>query len=375
MIKLNLTEEQIKENEKKLQGKRFLSFQEGLSIGFEYYDLRHILSRGADFNFIVGMRDVGKTYNAKYWALKDWLDTGNEFVFIKRRDYEVKSIKESFFDDVAHVFGLEYKCKNSVYFFRAQKPLDLEDKEKKEWEKENPWLKAGMIIPLSDFQSFKGMVSSANKIIFDEFIIDNLDHRYVNGHREPEVFLSLVDSIARQRQVRVVLISNAGQFSNPYFSYYNITSSDLDREWIYREGRNVVFHNYSNERNAQILRKYTAAGRSGNKNYEKYALDNNFTEIVDNQVDSSIIVDDEIYYLSTPSGKLLLLGRDSNGRFCLVNAKKVKNNLPVFSSSPRDNTYQYSRSRLTVLKEMHYAKRLSFDSVDTRIEFINEVME
>ena len=45
-----------------------------------YYEIGKALSYNCLFNFIVGMRGVGKTYAFKRWAIQDFLKNKNEYL-------------------------------------------------------------------------------------------------------------------------------------------------------------------------------------------------------------------------------------------------------------------------------------------------------
>ena len=68
-----------------------------------YWDISRPLSYNCLFNFILGARGVGKSYGAKRWAIRDFLKTGKQFVYVRRYKEELKKI-DKFFDDVSHEF-------------------------------------------------------------------------------------------------------------------------------------------------------------------------------------------------------------------------------------------------------------------------------
>ena len=66
-----------------------------------YWDIGKPLSYNALFNFIVGARGTGKTYGFKQWAIKDFLKTGAQFVYVRRYKQEMKDIKNFFLNGFA----------------------------------------------------------------------------------------------------------------------------------------------------------------------------------------------------------------------------------------------------------------------------------
>ena len=49
-----------------------------------YYSFDDILSRNGVFNFIIGGRGIGKTYGAKKIAIDTYLETGKQFIYLRR---------------------------------------------------------------------------------------------------------------------------------------------------------------------------------------------------------------------------------------------------------------------------------------------------
>ena len=243
----------------------------------KYYSLEPALSRGCKLNFIIGHRSAGKTYAFKEWAIITWLKTGAEWVYVRRLEDELNSVKHNLWDDISHKYGLEVKSKGSLCLIREKAPEDLEGKELKEWNSENPWKSFGYYIPLSKQQNFKsGSYPKVDKICFDEFIIENTSRRYLPN--EVDQFLSLIFTISRDRPVKTVCLSNSGFISNPYFGAYNIKSSDFSNaSFLRRNNGNVLFEYYTSEENLKELSKSSIAKISGDS-YKEYALENKFMD-------------------------------------------------------------------------------------------------
>lgn len=167
-----------------------------------WYDIRKTISYNCLFNFIIGNRGGGKTYGFKHYAIRDFLRSGNEFVYVRRYKEELKDIK-NFFDDVSKEFPEHtFNVKGSNFF--------IDDK------------KAGYAIVLSTAKIKKSVsYPNVNKICFDEFILDKGVYHYLPD--EVVNFLELYETIARMRDVRVFFLSNALTQTNPYFLYFDIS--------------------------------------------------------------------------------------------------------------------------------------------------------
>lgn len=85
-----------------------------------YWDINRALSYNCLFNFIVGARGVGKTYGCKNWAIKDFLKTGGQFVYVRRFKTELKKT-DKFFDDIIDSYP-------SVDFYAKTAGLELTGK-------------------------------------------------------------------------------------------------------------------------------------------------------------------------------------------------------------------------------------------------------
>ena len=64
-----------------------------------YYELGNLLGRNKIMNILIGQRGCGKTFQAKKWAVKKFIETGKEFIWIRRYKTELKEL-DSFFNDI-----------------------------------------------------------------------------------------------------------------------------------------------------------------------------------------------------------------------------------------------------------------------------------
>ncbi len=216
-----------------------------------YWDIGKLLTYNRLFNFVVGARGCGKTYAFKRWAIKDFLKSGNQFVYIRRYRSEFEGIK-NFFDDICkefneHEFEVEGDC------FLIDKKI------------------AGYSIPLSTAYKQKSTpYPNVNKICFDEFIISGNNHYLKN---ECVQFFELYSTIARTRDVRAIFLSNAMSIYNPYFVYFDI---ELDKKGFYKFGKEILVEYIESEEFKNFVmdtKFYTLLEHS---EYMSYALDNDF---------------------------------------------------------------------------------------------------
>jgi phage terminase large subunit len=62
---------------------------------------------------IIGDRSAGKSYSAKKKVVKKFLEAGDEFIYLRRYEDELKETKEQYFDDV--LFNREFDGLNLKY--------------------------------------------------------------------------------------------------------------------------------------------------------------------------------------------------------------------------------------------------------------------
>ena len=131
-----------------------------------------------------------------------------------------------------------------------------------------------------------------NKIIFDEFILDKGYHHYLPD--EVVNFLELYSTVARNRDVIALFISNALTMTNPYFLYFNLSlpygkniaaKNDILLEM-------VVEQEYTNKVKESRFSKIIAG-----TDYAKYAEDNEFFRDDKNFVQKKTVDSSCIFYM------------------------------------------------------------------------------
>lgn len=168
-----------------------------------FWDISKCLSYNKLFNFIIGGRGTGKTYGAKKFAINRFLKYGEQFAYVRRYESSDLARIDQIFDDIAEEFP-GHSLSVCGHDFYIDSKL------------------AGYAIPLSTSKTLKSVpFPLVETIIFDEFIIENTTQRYLKN--EVETFLELYSTIARERDVRVLFLSNALSISNPYFEYWELS--------------------------------------------------------------------------------------------------------------------------------------------------------
>jgi hypothetical protein len=174
----------------------------------DYYDLHNLLSRNAQWNFIIGARGLGKTFATKRYGIKEYLKHGHEFIYLRRTDVEQKR-KETFFKDIQSFFP--------EYAFRVNG--EKGQLHKNSWD-EKDWRTCCYFVALSQAGGLKSVAyPKVHLIIFDEIFPDNL--RFLSN--EVNSFSEFYNTVDRwQDRTKVLFLSNAVQKANPYFAKYKL---------------------------------------------------------------------------------------------------------------------------------------------------------
>lgn len=227
-----------------------------------FYDINHVLTYNAYFNFLIGERGVGKTYSAKKFVINKFLKSGAQFIYLRRYKTESSKAKKTFFNDVSSEFkGHSFENRGDLFY--------IDDKV------------AGFSISLSVANILKSVCyDQVQTIIFDEFIIDKGCYHYLSS--EVNTFLEFCETVFRLRDnVRVLFLANAISQTNPYFLYFNITHNKFKNIQLYNDG--LILVHIMNNQDYRNFKKSTKFGRLvANSDYGNYAIDNAFLRDNDN---------------------------------------------------------------------------------------------
>lgn len=222
-----------------------------------YYDYSKILSYNALLNFLIGERGVGKTYGAVKFVTKQFIKKDEQFAYIRRYKSDLKNSVPTFF--------------NSIIENKEFPDNHLETKYGKFYIDGNV---AGYSMTLSTAQDLKSAnFNKVKTIIFDEFIIDEGQKKYYL-HNEVEVFLNLIETIARMRNIRVLLLGNAGNLiTNPYFLYFDLNIPYNTDIKTYKDG--LILVQYMENKAYREAKANTRFGKLvAGTSYERYAIQN-----------------------------------------------------------------------------------------------------
>ena len=224
----------------------------------KWYSPNRLLSHNAFINFVMSPRGNGKSYSAKKLIIKNYLKDGSQAVYVRRTKVEIDEVKDTYWNDIGGEFpNLEFKVEGYIGYINGDEVVHF--------------------IPLSTSTNKKSAsYPKVNWIIFDEYIITKTTYnRYLKN--EMTLLLDLIETVGRNRNIRVLLMANSVSFVNPLFSFFDIVPKENQRFSKYKDGlicvEQFTSHIFMEEK------KKTPFGRLiEGTNYSKYAIENEVLE-------------------------------------------------------------------------------------------------
>lgn len=238
----------------------------------DFYKLSPVLSRNAIYNFIVGARGVGKTYSAKEWAIRDFIKNGNQFIYLRRYNTELRAAKATLFADIGHAFpGILFKVEGDRLLVKRGE------------ERGAQWELMGYVIALSKAQQKKSVsYHDVTKIIYDEFIVDRGAIHYIP--EEAKVFNDFYSTVDRYKdKTRVLFLANSVSIMNPYFVEYDIRPTE-GQEWISAYDGFICTHLPKSEKFTKQVYETRFGSFIKGTEYADYAVGNDFSDNNDSMV-------------------------------------------------------------------------------------------
>lgn len=290
-----------------------------------YFTLQKILSYNALINIILGERGVGKSYDAKKFVAKRFINKGEQFVYLRRYKTELqKAMKNN-------------KFWEQILNDKDNEMFELMKKHKFSNEKETMYIDGklcGYAIPLSVANILKSSTyDKVTTIIFDEFIIDKGNYHYLQN--EVIQFLDVIETVARLRNIRVIMLGNAISITNPYFTFFNLSlpyNSDIK---TFKDG--LIAVQYVKNLKYREVKKATRFGKLiEDTEYGKYAIDNEFLR------DSKAFIKkkskgSKFYFILVINNKYYGVWLNYNEGFIYISNNYDPNCPVIFSINPDDH--------------------------------------
>lgn len=194
-----------------------------------YYNFDKLFSYNALINIVIGERGVGKSFNAKVAVLKNFLKSGEQFIYLRRYKTELDSALVTFFDDLQANGYFEdnvLKVKKSKMLTTFTCDGEI----------------CGYAVPLSTANILKSTAFPKVKtIIFDEFILDVASGTYKYMKNEPQMLLDVMETVFRLRDGRVLMLGNyINFFGCPYVAYFDLDLPYNSEFRTFKDGAIVV---------------------------------------------------------------------------------------------------------------------------------------
>ena len=231
----------------------------------KYYTCEKILSYNRIFNFVIGNRSAGKSYTFKRKCIKNFINKGEKFIYVRRYQIDIDNTAPVYFDDMYQEFpDYQFAYKKGEFYINGEV--------------------AGYAIAVSMFLKCKSVAyPDVSMIVFDEFINEARD--YIGGkdnpYLEPELCLNFYQSVARgygkpiRENVKFVFISNSVSIVNPYFVYFNIDKY-LKEDTKFIKTDSWVLEQVTQTEIQEEIKKSQFGKLIANTKYGSYAIDNKY---------------------------------------------------------------------------------------------------
>lgn len=251
------------------QGLFPVALNEGRYLAF-YWDINRTMSYNALFNFVIGMRGVGKTYGSLKKCLEMFEKSlkqpqRKQFLYVRRYKTELEKLTVMRNGRLFKAVSKEFPN----HILKAESNVLYYDDEV-----------CGYAQPLTTASILKSdSFPDVATIIFDEFIIDSSGtYKYLKD--EVGKFLDLYETVARSKDVKVFFLSNAVSVANPYFEFFHLDKpkgTDIQR---FGKEKDIVVE-FTNNPEFSDFKKSSRFGRLiSDTSYADYAYDNEW--LVDN---------------------------------------------------------------------------------------------
>lgn len=178
-----------------------------------YYSSNELRSHQCQINFVFGERGNGKSYEGKKIMIKDFLNNGNQSVYIRRRETDIDNVKDNFFEDIKSEFeDCEFKVRGNYGYINDEIAI--------------------YFIALSTSMKRKSSpFPKVKTILFDEYIEPSFKKpNYIKN--EMFILFELINTIVRKRNDwKLFLLGNLISFVNPFFTEFGIEIKDTEKRF------------------------------------------------------------------------------------------------------------------------------------------------
>lgn len=239
----------------------------------KFWSPDHILSYNRQWMITIGSRSIGKSTGWMIYLLKQYMEKGERFIYIRRTDDEVKLTAKTCCDSACIILNIHSVEANRGYFLLKRK----EDSE--------PEI-CGMYFSLSMAYKYKSANFGDNNyknIIYDEFI--NIDKTKYLGTKDNITYefdraLELYQTVDRRvgkpftNETKFIFVANLATYYNPIFIGLGIDKYlRTDSKNIAPKGKQWVVEQINKVEATNDYKDSVAYKLADNKN-KQYAYEN-----------------------------------------------------------------------------------------------------
>lgn len=233
-----------------------------------YYSLKNILSKNADYNLIIGERSNGKTYALLEYALKLWVESGytKQAAYIRRFSEDIMGKRAEGLCNGIVSTNAVYKItkgeySNVKYYSGKYYLCNYDDRMKKFIPQGKPFL---YNFSLSASEHDKSTsYPNIDTIIFDEFIT-----RRFYLVEEFTIFMNTLSTIIRDRKnIKIFMLGNTVNKYAPYFAEMGLNRVK------YQEQGTIDLYSYG-ESGLTVAVEYCGESNKHKPSNKYFAFDN-----------------------------------------------------------------------------------------------------
>ena len=334
---------------------------------FSYWNAQKLLSHNAMFNFAIGGRSLGKTFDFKRRCIRNWIKYKHEFIYLRRYEPEFED-KDTFFSDpnLLSLFpDYEFRVNGMIGYAR----LYSEDENAQQ-----DWQPVVYFVVLAKTYAKKSVsYPNVKWIIFDEFIIETGVIHYIRN--EVTRFLDFYNTVDRFRDfVKVAFLANPISIVNPYFLYFHLKPRKPITGSTFTKASSglICLEVIRNEKFASEVSQTNLGKLTEGTPYFRYAIGGDFNDNTENLI-SKKSTESKFVYAFIFDGQQLGVWCDYNdGTYYVVN-KYPKDAKPYVLTKADMNPNLIMIERrggiLKSLKRLYMYGCVKFDSVNTRSLF------
>ena len=192
-----------------------------------FYDLQTTLDENMFLSFVTSQRGLGKTFGSLKRLIERFIETGEQFVYVRRSQTEIDLALPTMFDPFAKEgFFLDHELRVKGDFFYCDNKV------------------MGRGLAISTAYKFKSVgFPLVSTILFDEFISEN--NKYLKD--EITKFLSIIETIGRMREINVVCLANQNTIYNPYYLYFGIRPASRDTPKTRFRSKSIMIQQFTSQ--------------------------------------------------------------------------------------------------------------------------------